>query len=78
ISFGIGEPKHPTPALVKDALAAALGGLANYPTTLGSDALRQCIAAWLERRYGLPKVDPATEVIPVNGSREALFSFAQT
>ena len=78
ISFGIGEPKHPTPALVKDALTAALGGLANYPTTLGSDALRQCIAAWLERRYGLPKVDPATEVIPVNGSREALFSFAQT
>lgn len=78
ISFGIGEPKHPTPALVKDALTASLAGLANYPTTAGSDALRQCIAAWLERRYGLPKVDAATEVLPVNGSREALFAFAQT
>lgn len=78
ISFGIGEPKHPTPALVKDALTASLAGLANYPTTAGSDALRQCIAAWLERRYGLPKVDAAAEVLPVNGSREALFAFAQT
>lgn len=78
ISFGIGEPKHPTPEFIKTALSAALAGLANYPTTAGSDALRQCIATWLERRYGLPKVDPATEVLPVTGSREALFAFAQT
>ncbi|MFS8929649.1 putative AMINOTRANSFERASE [Cupriavidus taiwanensis] len=78
ISFGIGEPKHPTPAFIKQALAESLAGLANYPTTAGSDALRQCIAGWLERRYGLPKVNAATEVLPVTGSREALFAFAQT
>ncbi|ULX54241.1 succinyldiaminopimelate transaminase [Cupriavidus taiwanensis] len=78
ISFGIGEPKHPTPAFIKQALAESLAGLANYPTTAGSDALRQCIADWLERRYGLPKVNAATEVLPVTGSREALFAFAQT
>ncbi|WER47367.1 succinyldiaminopimelate transaminase [Cupriavidus sp. WKF15] len=78
ISFGIGEPKHPTPEFIKQALAGSLAGLANYPTTAGSDALRQCIAAWLERRYGLPKVNAATEVLPVTGSREALFAFAQT
>lgn len=76
-SFGIGKPKHPAPALVKDALATALGGLANCPTTLGSDVLWRYIAAWLERCYGLPKIDPAAEVIPVNGSCGAPFSFAQ-
>ncbi|WP_432260088.1 succinyldiaminopimelate transaminase [Cupriavidus sp. TMH.W2] len=78
ISFGIGEPKHPTPEFIKQALAESLAGLANYPTTAGSDALRQCIASWLEHRYGLPNVNPATEVLPVTGSREALFAFAQT
>ncbi|ABF08307.1 Probable succinyldiaminopimelate aminotransferase protein [Cupriavidus metallidurans CH34] len=78
ISFGIGEPKHPTPAFIKEAMTASLGGLANYPSTAGSDALRACIAGWLERRYNLPKVDAATEVLPVTGSREALFAFAQT
>lgn len=78
ISFGIGEPKHPTPAFIRQALADSLGGLATYPTTAGTDALRQCIAGWLERRYGLPRVDAATEVLPVTGSREALFAFAQT
>ncbi len=78
ISFGIGEPKHATPVLIQRALSDALAGLANYPTTAGSDALRRCIAGWLERRYGLPPVDAATQVLPVNGSREALFAFAQT
>ncbi len=78
ISFGIGEPKHPTPRFIRDALAESLGGLANYPTTAGSDALRQCIAGWLERRYGLPRIDRASQVLPVTGSREALFAFAQT
>lgn len=78
ISFGIGEPKHPTPAFICDTLASSLAGLASYPSTAGSDALRQCIAGWIERRYGLPRVDPATEVLPVTGSREALFAFAQT
>ncbi len=77
IRLSIGEPQHATPAFIREALIDNLGGLANYPTTQGSDALRQSIAGWLERRYGLPAVDPATQVLPVNGSREALFAFAQ-
>ncbi|MCU0951423.1 MAG: succinyldiaminopimelate transaminase [Burkholderiaceae bacterium] len=76
INLSIGEPKHPTPPLIFEALTRALAGLAQYPTTLGSDALREAIAGWLGRRYGVT-VDPATQVLPVNGSREALFSFAQ-
>lgn len=78
ISLGIGEPKHPTPDFIKQALSDNLNGLANYPSTLGSDALRGAIAAWLQRRYGLPHIDPATQVLPVNGSREALFALTQT
>ena len=78
ISLHIGEPKHATPQFIKDALAANLGGLANYPTTAGGDALRNSIADWLQRRYGLPALDAKTQVLPVNGSREALFAFAQT
>ncbi|MDQ7969492.1 MAG: succinyldiaminopimelate transaminase, partial [Oxalicibacterium faecigallinarum] len=78
ISLGIGEPKHPTPAFIQKALADNLDGLATYPTTAGTDALRQTIAGWLERRYNLPKLDPAAQVLPVNGSREALFALAQT
>jgi len=77
IRLSIGEPQHATPALILEALSRNLGGLANYPTTQGSDALRQAIAAWLSRRYGLGEVNPATQVLPVNGSREALFAFAQ-
>jgi N-succinyldiaminopimelate aminotransferase len=76
INLSIGEPKHPTPQFIKDALVAGLDGLANYPITQGSDALRGAIAAWAQRRYGVT-LDPATEVLPVNGSREALFAFAQ-
>jgi N-succinyldiaminopimelate aminotransferase len=76
IALSIGEPKHPTPQFIKDALVAGLDGLANYPITQGSEALRSAIAAWAGRRYGV-KLDPATEVLPVNGSREALFAFAQ-
>ena len=78
ISLGIGEPKHPTPEFIKKALADHLGGLANYPTTIGSDALRAAISGWIERRYGIPALDPATQILPVNGSREALFALAQT
>ena len=77
ISLHIGEPKHATPQLIRDALSANLAGLANYPTTSGSDALRNNIADWLVRRYGLPALDAKTQILPVNGSREALFSFAQ-
>ncbi|MFZ3290262.1 MAG: aminotransferase class I/II-fold pyridoxal phosphate-dependent enzyme, partial [Telluria sp.] len=76
ISLGIGEPKHPTPAFIQKALTHSLQGLANYPSTLGSEALRAAIASWLEHRYGVPALDPATQVLPVNGSREALFGIA--
>jgi len=78
ISFGIGEPKHPTPALIRDAIVASLDGLAVYPATAGQPALRDAIANWVKTRYGLPQIDANTEVLPVSGSREALFALAQT
>jgi len=77
ISLGIGEPKHPTPQFIKDALTEGLGALATYPATAGTPALRAAFTGWLQRRYGLT-LDPATQVLPVNGSREALFALAQT
>ena len=77
IRLSIGEPQHATPAFIREALVAHLDGLATYPTTLGVDALRETIAAWLTRRFKLAALSPATEVLPVNGSREALFAFAQ-
>ncbi|PJC02903.1 MAG: succinyldiaminopimelate transaminase, partial [Gallionellales bacterium CG_4_9_14_0_8_um_filter_59_50] len=76
ISLHIGEPKHATPAFIREALIAGLDGLAHYPTTIGSDALRGAIAGWLARRYAIPAPDAKTQVLPVNGSREALFAFA--
>jgi N-succinyldiaminopimelate aminotransferase len=76
INLSIGEPKHATPQFIKDALVASLDGLASYPLTQGSDVLRVAIAAWAGRRYGV-ELNPATAVLPVNGSREALFAFAQ-
>jgi N-succinyldiaminopimelate aminotransferase len=75
--LGIGEPKHPTPALVKQALVDHLAGLASYPATAGEPALRAAIAQWISRRYGIT-VDETRQVLPVNGSREALFALAQT
>jgi len=77
ISLGIGEPKHPTPSVVTDALIANLTGLASYPATSGEPALRTAIAQWITRRYGVA-VDETRQVLPVNGSREALFALAQT
>jgi N-succinyldiaminopimelate aminotransferase len=77
ISLYIGEPKHPTPEFIKRALSDSLPGLASYPATLGDESLRKAIAEWLQRRYGIQHIDPATQVIPVNGSREALFAIAQ-
>ena len=77
INLSIGEPKHATPPLIKQALVDNLAGLATYPTTLGSPALREAIANWLSRRYGIPMLNPETEILPVTGSREALFAFAQ-
>ncbi len=76
INLSIGEPKHVTPQFIKDALVAGLDGLAHYPITQGTEALRVAIASWVRRRYGVT-LDPASEVLPVNGSREALFAFAQ-
>ncbi|MEY2873282.1 MAG: hypothetical protein RLZZ373_653 [Pseudomonadota bacterium] len=77
ISLGIGEPKHPTPEFLKLALTTSLDGLAAYPATAGLPAMRQSCAAWVQRRYGVA-LDAATQILPVNGSREALFSLAQT
>jgi N-succinyldiaminopimelate aminotransferase len=77
INLSIGEPKHPTPEFIKSALSAKLDGLASYPATLGTEALREAIAGWLARRYAVPPLDPRRQVLPVNGSREALFAFAQ-
>ncbi len=78
IKLSIGEPQHETPPFIQRALADKLDRLANYPTTQGSDELRQTIAAWIARRYAVATPDPMTQVLPVNGSREALFAFAQT
>ena len=77
IRLSIGEPKHATPKFIRDVLSANLDGLANYPTTSGSDTLRNTIANWLAARYDIPAPDFKTQVLPINGSREALFAFAQ-
>ena len=77
ISLGIGEPRHATPQLVLDALAASTEALSSYPATAGLPALRQSCANWVQRRYGLA-LNPDAQILPINGSREALFAFAQT
>ena len=77
ISLGIGEPRHATPALIEDALMRSLPQLSSYPATAGEPALREAIAGWVQRRYAVT-LDAATQVLPVNGSREALFALAQT
>ncbi|WP_159911877.1 succinyldiaminopimelate transaminase [Pantoea sp. 18069] len=77
ISLGIGEPRHPTPPFIEEVLGNSPGALAKYPATGGDPRLRAAAAQWMNQRYGLA-LDPATQVLPVNGSREALFAFAQT
>jgi N-succinyldiaminopimelate aminotransferase len=77
IRLSIGEPQHATPDVIRRALIDHLDGLSTYPLTAGLDELREAMAAWFKRRYGLPRLDAATEVLPVNGTREALFAFAQ-
>jgi len=77
INLSIGEPKHPTPDCIRQALVDGLAGLAQYPATQGSDELRATCADWLAARYAIPRPNPATEILPVCGSREALFSFTQ-
>ncbi len=76
ISLGLGEPQHATPALIKDALTANLSALGRYPQTLGLKDLRVAIAEWIARRY-VVRLDPDTQVIPLSGSREGIFSLAQ-
>ncbi len=78
INLSIGEPKHATPPFILKAYAKALPGVASYPLTAGLPQLREAIAEWAARRYRLKALDPATQVLPVTGTREALFSFAQT
>ncbi|MEZ0309519.1 MAG: succinyldiaminopimelate transaminase [Ramlibacter sp.] len=78
ISLGIGEPRHPTPEFIKQALVESLDGLSVYPGTAGEAKLRAAFRLWLQTRYGLMGVDANTEMLRVNGSREALFAFAQT
>ena len=77
VSLGLGEPQHPTPPFLREALAANLAGLARYPLTRGLPELRATIAEWLARRHGLAALDPEREVLPVLGTREALFAIAQ-
>ena len=76
IRLSIGEPQHKTPEVIRSALIEHLDGLAVYPSTAGLDSLREVLAAWFKRRYGLPRLDIGN-VIPVNGTREGLFAFAQ-
>jgi N-succinyldiaminopimelate aminotransferase len=76
IDFGVGDPREPTPQLVRDALSAALGDSSGYPLTQGLPELREAIAAWADRRFGV-SLDPETEIIPTLGSKEAIFSLAQ-
>lgn len=77
VNLSIGEPKHKTPSIISEALASNLSGLASYPTTIGVPALREAINQWLQRRYKIPALNIDKAILPVNGSREALFAFAQ-
>jgi len=79
ISMSIGEPQHPALGFVADAIITHLHGLSNYPTTRGTPELRSAIGDWLTQRFQLPggSIDPDRHVLPVNGTREALFAFAQ-
>lgn len=78
IPLYIGEPKHPAPRVIRDALLQSLDELSKYPLTLGLPELRQACADWLKRRYDGLTLNPDSEILPVLGSREALFSFVQT
>ncbi|MEL0081660.1 MAG: succinyldiaminopimelate transaminase [Gammaproteobacteria bacterium] len=76
IDLSIGEPKHPTPAIIVAALKEQLDSLSSYPKIIGEPALREAIGQWLQRRFGAA-VDPGRQILPVNGTREALFAIAQ-
>ena len=77
IALSIGEPKHASPEFVKQAMVDNMDKLANYPTTKGLPELRQAIADWAKQRFALQSLDSESQVLPVNGTREAIFSFTQ-
>jgi N-succinyldiaminopimelate aminotransferase len=78
VSLGLGEPQHPTPDFIQRAMVENLSGLSRYPATAGEPALRRAIGRWMEARYGLTGFDAERCVLPVLGSREALFALTQT
>ena len=77
IRLSIGEPQHDTPDIIRAALVEHLEGLSRYPPTTGLVALRETMAEWFRMRYQLSRLDALSQVLPVNGTREALFAFAQ-
>lgn len=77
IALSIGEPKHPAPAFVQQAIIKHFEHLSTYPNSKGLPELRQSIAAWLTRRFCLTHIDPEQHILPVSGTREAIFSFVQ-
>ncbi len=78
INLSIGEPQHATPDFIINTMSAALAyGISKYPSTKGKDTLRKSIAHWLQQRFDLSSIDPDKQVLPVNGTREAIFAFAQ-
>jgi acetylornithine aminotransferase len=76
IDFGVGDPREPTPAFIRDALVAGMREVSSYPRAVGLPEYREAVAAWIERRFGAV-VDPAREIVPTLGSKEAIFNFAQ-
>jgi N-succinyldiaminopimelate aminotransferase len=76
LDLTIGEPRHPMPAFINEVLEANSAGYAKYPPIQGTSAWQQAVAGWLERRYGLPSMDPDQHVLPVSGTREGLFNVA--
>jgi acetylornithine aminotransferase len=76
IDFGVGDPREPTPEFVREALAAAIPEVSSYPRAVGLPPYREAVAAWIDRRFGV-SVDPASEIVPTLGSKEAIFMFAQ-
>ena len=76
IDFGMGDPRERTPAFIREALLASVDEVSSYPRATGLPELREAVAGWIDRRFGV-SVDPATEIVPTLGSKEAIFSFAQ-
>ncbi|HEY6961090.1 MAG TPA: aminotransferase class I/II-fold pyridoxal phosphate-dependent enzyme [Gaiellaceae bacterium] len=76
IDFGMGDPRERTPAFIREAMLASVDEVSSYPRATGLPELRTAIAGWVDRRFGV-HVDPATEIVPTLGSKEAIYSFAQ-